>query len=76
LPDLQEYGTTRGDAANINTPVYDIHGKIQEGSTVLADFTGDNSIKFPAVFSTLTLAQQDEIVAMVANRLIYMKAGM
>ena len=52
MADLQEYGTTRGDAANINTPVYDVHGKLEEDGVVLADFTGGNSIKWPTVLST------------------------
>lgn len=75
MADLQEFGVVRGTPGNRNTPTHIISGKVVEGQTVLADFTGENAIVFPDVLALLTQAQQDELVGMVANTIIDMRRG-
>lgn len=77
MPDLQEFGAAPRGSANVNVPTYGIFGKLTDSSTgaVLSDFTGDNEIKFPAVLSTITTEQYQEIIDLVAQRIIQIRGG-
>ncbi len=77
MPDLQNFAVTRGATNQLNQPAFTIAAQIvdSQSSTVLADFTGANAIQFPAVLSTLTPAQQTQIIQMVAVTIIRMKTG-
>lgn len=75
MPDLQQFSVSRGSPGNLNTPRHVIAGRLQEGSTVIADFTGENALRWPDILATLTPEQQDEIVGDVATKLINMRAG-
>jgi hypothetical protein len=78
MPDLNNFAVTRAVAVNANVPSHQITGTLTDSSTgkSIADYTGPNALSWPAVLATLTVAQQDEIVGLVANRLIEMKAGL
>lgn len=75
MPDLQNFSVVRGQPANINTPTHVIEALVVEGQTTLADFTGENAIRWPSVLSLLTQEQQDEIASGLANTLIEMRRG-
>jgi len=75
MPDLANFSTVPASPGNLNSPRHKIEGQLVEGSTILNDFTGDNAIFYPDVLATLSVENQNEIVGMVAERLINMKAG-
>lgn len=76
MPDFQNFQIQRAAPAQVNVPTHTIEVSVQEGQTVLADFTGENAIRFPSVLATLTPEQQDEVVADLAPKLIQWKAGL
>jgi hypothetical protein len=75
MPDFTDYAVTRETPANLNVPTHRLAGKIIDGATTLADYTGDNVLTFPSVLSTLSLEHQDLIVNMVSQRIMELKAG-
>lgn len=75
MPDLQDFAVTRASPGNLNTPRHVIAGRLVEGPATIADFTGDNVIRFPDVLATLSTEQQDELAGMLAQTIIQMKAG-
>lgn len=76
MPDLQNHAVTRVAPGNINTPRHAVTGQLVEGQAVVADFTGENAIRWPDVLATLSVAQQDAIIADIKIRLINMAAGL
>lgn len=52
-----------------------ISGRVEDHGQLVADFTGANSISFPAVLADLTDAQKARIVEMLATEILLMKAG-
>lgn len=75
MPDLQNFSVVRGSPSNLNVPTHVIEALVVEGQTTLADFTGENAIRWPSVLSLLTPEQQDEIAQNLANTLIDMRRG-
>lgn len=75
MPDLQEFSVQRTTPGNINSPRHTIAGKLMDGTNVIADFTGENAIRWPDVLATLSPEQQDQIIADNAVAIINMKAG-
>jgi hypothetical protein len=76
---LQQYAVTRNGTVNINNfPRYTITAQVigDDGTTVLADFTGANALSFPAVLSTLTAQQRDDFIAMIAIWIVRVRAGL
>lgn len=76
MPDLQNFSVTAASAVNVNVPRFTISCQVVQGATVLADFTGANAIQFPSVLSTLSAAQRRELVDLIANTIVYQKAGL
>lgn len=75
MADLVDYLVSRGDPANVNVPTHAIAGKLVDGATTLADFTGSNAIRWPSVLSTLSVEQQDQIAQQVSNQIIQWRAA-
>ena len=73
--DLQNFGITRGDAAQVTAPTHVIAGQLVIGGVVAHDFTGQAAIRWPACLAQLSVEKQDEIAAMVANTVIQAIAG-
>ncbi len=78
MPDLQNFAITPLGAANVNVPRATIEALVTDSQSgaVLADFTGANALNWPGVVSTLTGAQRLVLAEMVANWLIFVKAGL
>mgnify|MGYP001575059924 FL=1 len=78
MPDLQNFSITPMAAANINVPRATISAQITDSQTgeVLADFTGGNALTFPGVLTTLTAAQRQELINLIATTIVFMKAGL
>ena len=76
MPDLQNFSITAASAVNVNVPRFTIQCQVVQGTNILADFTGANAIQFPSVLSTLSAAQRRELVDLIANTIIYQKAGL
>lgn len=78
MPDLSQFSITPNGTANVNVPRAIIAAKILDSGSgaVLSDFTGVNALNFPGVLSTLTAAQRLEIAQDVANKILFMKAGL
>jgi hypothetical protein len=77
MADLQNFRVTAGDAATVTVPQHTIEGELVDSTSgaTLANYTGDDALRWPSVLSTLTADQRDEIAQTVAQRLIQMKAG-
>lgn len=73
--DIQNFSITAQSAVNVNVPRATITATVFDGPTVIADFTGANSLQFPAVLATLTAQQRRDLIDLIANTLIQMKAG-
>ncbi len=79
MPDLLNFSITPLAAVNVNVPRASIAATVVDSGNqniVLADFTGANALNFPGVISTLTAAQRQELIQMIANWLIFTKAGL
>lgn len=78
MPDLQNFSITHLGAANINVPRFTVSAKITDSTTgaVLFDFTGANAITFPNSLSAATQADRVELAQMIANWMLYKKAGL
>jgi len=78
MPDLIEFSVVRSGTASLTVPVWTIAGKIVDSKTqqtVIADFTGANTVKFPQVLGQLTNAQQDRLVEMIVRQILEFKFG-
>lgn len=77
MPDLQNFVMTNLGAANVNVPRVEISCTVHDSQsgTLIADFRGANVILFPAVWSTLTVAQRRKIADTIAPMLVLMRAG-
>lgn len=73
--DIQNFSITANSAVNVNVPRFTITATVFDGPAVVADFTGANSLVFPAVLATLTAQQRRDLIDLIANTLIQMKAG-
>ena len=76
MPDLKDFTITRIANASVIVPRWQLSGQLvdsQTQETVLADFTGANVVNFPGVLTTLTAAQQDELIALIVNWLLVKK---
>jgi hypothetical protein len=76
MADLQSFAIIPEAAAQVNVPTFEITALVIEGQTVIADFTGGNSISFPGVMATLSVEQRQEIMDLIAITLVLMKAGL
>lgn len=79
MPDLQQFSITPTGATNVNVPGADIACQIVDSTTqsvILADFTGANTLHFPSVLATLTGAQRAELISLLAEKIVFMKAGL
>ncbi len=80
MADFLNFGITRSAPANVNVPTHNIAVTVvdteADPDVVLADYTGENVLRWPSVLSTLTADQQDEIAADVASKIIGWKAGL
>ncbi len=64
MPDLQNFTVTPLANASVTVPRATLSGQLRDSTTgvLLADFTGANTVAFPAVLTTLTGPQQRELV--------------
>lgn len=78
MADLQNFTITPLGNANVNVPRATISCTVTDSMTgaVIADFTGANVINWPGVISTLTAAQRRELIDLIANYLVLVKAGL
>lgn len=73
--DIQNFSITANSAVNVNVPRFTITATVLDGPAVIADFTGANSIQFPGVLATLNAQQRRDLIDLIANTIIQMKAG-
>jgi hypothetical protein len=75
MANLQNFGVTSGNPAQINVPTHVITATVDEGGEVIADYTGQNALRWPEVLATLSSEQQQVIADTVAQTVVLMKAG-
>jgi hypothetical protein len=77
MPDLSVYSVTEdAQPATITVPTYTIEAKLVDGATTIADYTGSSALSFPGVLGALTEAQRSELLDMIGNTVVQMKAGL
>lgn len=76
MPELPQRTIERTGPGNINAPTWKISAVVTQNGNVISDLTGDNAVRFPACLGLLPQADQDEIVDMVANAVIYKLAAL
>lgn len=70
-------GWSEQAAANVNVVDTTITATVYDDANhVLADFTGPNTIHFPAVLSTMTVEQRAELLEQIAQTIVIIKAGL
>ncbi len=75
MPDLSTFNVSRGGAGNVNSPTWTIEAVVQQDGVTVADFTGANVIRFPAVLGTLSNEDQDDLINQIANVLVLKAAA-
>jgi hypothetical protein len=79
VADLQRFSiVATGGGQNVNLRVFTITGQIVEsnrGEKVLADFSVGKALQWPAVLTTLTTAQQEEVVQCVIGLILEQRFG-
>lgn len=73
MADLVNFTITKLANANVSVPRWTLSGRLVDSKTqqtVLADFTGANTVAFPGVLASLTAAQQDELIGLIVNWLL------
>lgn len=85
MANIQQFTVVRNGTVNISAfPRYTITARVEEvnpatglmETVVGGDMTGANALTFPGVLTTLTAAQRDDFVQMVATWLVRTKAGL
>ena len=79
MADLLDFSVTAGAAKSVTVPSFTISARVVESgdqSRVIADLTGAAAIQFPAVVKTLSAADLDEFVQLVAAWLVRKRAGL
>ena len=77
MPDIMQLVVTPLASANVNVPRATISCKVVSSrlqSIVLADFTGANTLAFPAILTSLTAADQRELVEYILPWLLQKRA--
>ena len=78
MAQFQELTSTPGDPANVNVPTHVFAAKVYDDANppnLVADFTGNNVINFPAVLNLITAEQRLAIMDLIQNQLILNRAG-
>ncbi len=71
MPDYTDFVVSKQAASSITMPTWRIELRVVNADgTVLRDFTGANALTFPNVLSTLTTAEQQDLVERIAHELI------
>jgi hypothetical protein len=74
---IQQFSITRGSNVSVPVPKVTITAQVFDNAGhLLADFTGANALVFPAVVTTLTVAQQADLADLIAEWLVLRKAGL
>lgn len=72
---IQSFGFTAGEAANLNLPTHTITAIVDQDGQIIADYTGANAIQWPAVLALLSADQRTALMDEIAQRIVLMKAG-
>ena len=78
MADLLNFTITPKSAVQVNVPRATIGGKWVDSnnqSIVLADLTGANAVEWPGVLTALTPEQRQQLIELVAQELLRMRAG-
>ncbi len=78
MASLTNFSVTLGGAVQVNATDKVISCQVvtdDASATLIADFTGDNALHWPAVLNTLAPVDQATLFTQVVNTLILMKAG-
>ena len=76
MADMQNFSITAGSAAQVTVLDWLVACLGQDGSEVIADYTGANALHFPSVLSTLTESQQQDLLSQIATQIVMIKAGL
>lgn len=77
MPDLLDVVVSR--VGGTPAPQFKIEGRVTdsvEQTDTLVDHTGSRALMFPAVLSTLSDAQQEELMGIIAARILLWKADL
>jgi len=78
MADIQGFKITPLASASVTVPRATIEGRFTDSQTgeTLVDLTGANAVTFPNYLSSLSAADRQELIQMVAHWLLHKKAGM
>ena len=76
MADLQNFSITAGSAAQVTVLDWVIEARVQDGETVLSDFTGSNALHFQTALATMTESQQRDLIGQIAPQMIMILAGL
>ncbi len=79
MAQMQSYALTPTGRKNVpgSMPTYTIEAKVYDNAgTLVADLTGANALPFPGVLVTLSDAEVAELMGIVAQWLLLLKAGL
>ncbi len=78
MADLRDFSITPGSPKGLVLPRQIIQARVISDEfpfNTIADFTGENALEFPEVFSTLTQDQQNALIRSWATTIVLLKAG-
>lgn len=77
MASLNNFGYAEGVAAQVTVPVTTITATVTEndGVTLIADYTGEHAILFPAVLAALSSEQRVTLMDLIAQQIVLLRAG-
>ena len=77
MANIMNLSVTPRAAAQVNVPRFEIEFQVVDNDgTVLQDFTGQNSLMFPAILTSLSAVERRRVVQAMLHMIIQMQANL
>lgn len=77
MADINQFAVIPDQSASqVTTQGQTITALITEDGQTIADFTGNNALRFPGVLDTIDANKRQELVTDMASRIVRIKAGL
>ena len=78
MPDFKNFSIAALSTANVSVPRFTISVQVVNSQTgaLITDLTGANALAFPGVLTSLTVQQRRDLLDLLVNQLILIKAGL
>ncbi len=76
MAELQNFGYTPTGSVSVTVPNWDITAVVSDGGAQIADYTGENTLHFPALLNGLSGEQQSALLGLIAQQIVMLKAGL